>query len=525
MNNIKALLVLFLSSLFSLNKFKYTTDKREKRRARLMIAVFLILAVVVESYISGLVFGLAYIGAADIIPTYLVFLTSALVLFIGFFRAGNEVFSSYGYDILSSMPLSSREICVSRLISLYIEDLVLSAAFMLPGIVTFSVLCLPSPLFYLIAAAGILLIPAIPLCASLLIGTLIMALSSRIKNKSLVQSALCVAFVIAVLVFPFNLQGLEELEPDRLGELFSGLGVALGRIYPPAMWLGNAMLVNDIWGLFVFSLCSLSILLLCAALTSSLFDRIMRSLSSISASKAAKTQKTERRALLSALYIREARRYFSSSIYVTNTIIGPVLGFIMSVALSVTGLDILTSQIPFELPIRALTPFALSALFCTMTTTSCSISMEGRRVWIIKSLPIEQKAIFDAKILLNLSLMLPFFIASEVALIIALAPNLYDLVWLISIPICVILFSTVFGITVDIKFHRFDWEKEEQVVKQGASAALGGFSGTLISLVGIGIVFLVPSDFLSLAIFAFCTVLALATFVLYRKNNRAQGVF
>ena len=43
--------------------------------------------------------------------------------------------------------------------------------------------------------------------------------------------------------------------------------------------------------------------------------------------------------LIAALYRREFKRYFASGIYVTNTIMGPVMGTLMAIALCFAGME------------------------------------------------------------------------------------------------------------------------------------------------------------------------------------------
>ena len=106
--------------------------------------------------------------------------------------------------------------------------------------------------------------------------------------------------------------------------------------------------------------------------------------------------------------------------------------------------------------------------------------MEGKEWWIIKSLPIQTKTVFDSKILLNLSLMAPFFVVAEILSILALKPEGMELFWLLFLPMVFMIFACVFGITVNLRFLNLDWENEVTVVKQSASAMIGGLGGCLV---------------------------------------------
>lgn len=91
------------------------------------------------------------------------------------------------------------------------------------------------------------------------------------------------------------------------------------------------------------------------------------------------------------------------------------------------GMDGIGQMLPLPVDVPGLIPFRVGGVFCMMTAASVSVSMEGNRFWIVKTLPIPTKTILDAKILMNLLLMLPFYLISEVFLILHRQNNRVDL--------------------------------------------------------------------------------------------------
>ncbi len=520
MSELLTMALLELRSLWGINRIIHTEDKSRKRTYAALGCVWALLVLMVIFYVGSLVYGLCFLGMSALVPSYLVFLASMLILVFGIFRAGHILFSPKGYDIISSMPIKSTSTVLSRYIVMYFEDTVLSAVIMLVGCAVYGVLVRPNILFYVISFAGMLLIPAIPSVISALFGTLVFAVSSRFKHKSTVQTLLAVGVVVSVLILSFGAGNMDaELTEQMLANIASTAAELIGKIYFPAMLLGYAMLYSDIIGFLWFVLVSAAAVALCIFISSKLFHFVMRALMSTHGRKGYKKSEISSGGIRMALYKREAKRYFSSSIYVTNTIIGPIMGAVISVALCVAGIETVTSSLPAEIPVRMLIPFAVSAVFSMMTTSSVSISMEGRQVEVIKSLPIPAKALFDAKMLLNLSLVLPFFIVSQTALIIALKPSLGELFALVFIPSFIILLSVVFGISVNLKLHRFDWEREEQIVKQSAPSAIGGFAGVILSAVFALPMLLLPSVHTA---FVICVVLLALCMLLYNYNSKAK---
>ncbi len=524
MNEIRTLTRLELYALFGVNRFRHTREKGEKKRYRFLSGVWAFLAVLVGGYVGGLVFGLCELGLAAIVPTYLVTVASLLILFFGLFSAGNTVFGPRGYELLASMPLRAVSIVISRFLVLYIEDLLLTLAILVPGLAVYGILQAPPISFYAVAAVGGLLLPVIPLVISTLLGTLIAAVTARMKHKSLVATALSVALVLAILMGSFGMQDLSAgITLEMLADLAGSIGTLLGHLYPPAVWLGNAMLGTAPLDLLWSVLVSVGALALCLLLATRFFHRILRGLSHVTAKHDYKLGRMAHRGLGKALYLREARRYFASSIYVTNTIIGPILGCVMCVSLCVTGLDTVTGALPPSVPVIDLLPFVVAAVFGMMTTTCSSVSMEGREFWIIRTLPVPVGAWLGAKMLLNLSLIAPFYLIGEVFLMIAVRPGPMDAIFLLLIPACLILFAVVFGITVNLRFCRFDWEKETEVVKQGIAPLLGGLvPGLLLSLICGGAVLITPALARPWIKAGICLLLLIGAWLLQRRNRRVR---
>ncbi len=520
MNELRALLSLELRSLYGINRFLHTKDKKEKNRYRLLIGAWIILIAMAFSYVGLLVYGLCMGGLGGVVPAYLAVLSSMLILAFGIFTAGSRIFGQKGYDILAALPVKSGSIVLARFLTMYVEDLILTLVILLPGIAVYGFCLQPRIGFYWTAAVGAVCIPAIPLVLSTLLGTLVLAISSRMKRKSMVQTVLMVAFVLVVVLGSFGAGPLlENMTPEAFAQLAQVVAGAFARLYPPAMWLNAAMLGTNYWGLLLFAAVSLAVMAGAIWVAAKNFPRIQHHLQTFAARHDYQIGAMESRGLLKALYIREAKRYFSSSIYVTNTIIGPILGAVMAIGLCVTGLDSLRQQLPVDIP--SLLPFLVAGVFCIMTTSCTSISMEGKSFWVIKSLPIPTKPLLDSKILLNLSLMLPFYVVSLIAMAMATRPDALEFLWLGLIPAVIMVFSVVFGITVNLKLHSFDWEKEEAVVKQSAPAALGGFAGFFLAVGSGAAVMLTPTAYGNLVRAALCLVLAGLTWLLYQHNNKA----
>ena len=127
MKQIKVLIVLELRNLYGLNVIRHTKDPAQKKKTTVFIGIIVFLLLAVLSYIVALCAGLGMLGAAEIIPMYLIAITSALTLFMDVFKIGGVLFRQKGYDIMSSFPVSDGAIVTSRFLRMYAENLTIWA--------------------------------------------------------------------------------------------------------------------------------------------------------------------------------------------------------------------------------------------------------------------------------------------------------------------------------------------------------------------------------------------------------------
>ena len=259
-----------------------------------------------------------------------------------------------------------------------------------------------------------------------------------------------------------------------------------------------------------------------AGMVSWSFQWISRNLYSTSAKHNYQMKKLEQNSVLRALVKKELKGYFSSSIYVSNTILGPILGTVFAGTLLFVNMEQILGEFPMEIDPCGVVPLLLASIFCLMTTTCTSVSMEGKNWWIAKSLTLSAEVILDAKILINLILILPCYFVAEIFLMIALKPSMGEVIRILVAPASIILFSLVFGITINLHFPVMNWENEVTVVKQSASALIGGMGGFLVALICMVLVLVMPDNYGVVLRFVICVVFMGMTYILYRRNYRVD---
>lgn len=525
LTQIRILAKLELRNMFGLNVLRFSRDGKVKKRAGGMLAVAAVLSVLLVVYMGGLSYGLIRLGLEAVIPAYLTAVASLIIFFFGLLKAGSVIYRKDGYEILCSLPLSQAAVIWSRFARMYVENLLFTLAVLLPGLGVYVWAVRPGLPFYAAALTAIWAVPLLPMACAALVGALVMGISSRMRHKSLAASGLSVAAVLAILYGVSRLSAMGGIVgPEIFRELSDTIFKVLKTIYPPAVWLGMALVRGDWVRSLGCAILSLAVFALAAAGISRSFHKIIRSLYGSLARHDYEMGDMREGSVLGALCGREFKRYFSSSVYVTNTIIGPVMGCILSGALLFVDLDSVIGQLPLPVNVCSLVPFLLAGIMCMMPTVCTSVSMEGKNWWILKSLPLSAKSILDAKLMMNLLLLLPFYLLAEVLLLLALKPGGMEMVWLLLIPAVMILFSCVYGLAVNLRFPVMDWESEVNVVKQSVSALLGGMGGFLLSFLCAAALFVVPERYADIFRAAFCGVLLSVTAFLYDGNCRKTNL-
>lgn len=521
-----------LLNLFSINEIRYTKDKKKKQNFVLLTCAYIFVALVAMGYVGGLAYGYHYLGIGDIVPMYLYTILSLVMLVLSFFKAGSVLFSMKFYDIIISLPVSKSALLVSRFVTMYVTNLLFSLIVLVPGLTVHIIFAKPGFDFYLISLLVILFAPLLPLTLASIIGAGIKAISSRMKRRNLVEVLLCMVLVIVSIVFGTKMgETTENMDPEAIIEMVGTLTAMLGNIFPPALWYHNALQGSFLHLVLLLGVPAL-IFALFVWLLSLKFTDICAGLNATYAKQNYKVETLKSGSVLTALVKKEMKLYFSSSLYVTNTIVGYVLAVILAGALAIGGVDAILE--PFiasgDIPgienyiplIFKLLPFVVAMPLCMMTASSCSVSMEGKNFWQLQVLPVKAKDVYNAKLLWNIILAAPFCLVATILLIIGVKPAIADALHCFLIPVILTLFTIVLGLAGNLWFPNFTWDNEAQVIKQGASvlvAMLGGMI-SVIAPAALAIA-LQPANF-TVYYFLVEAVFLVITAVLYRVITKKE---
>lgn len=527
MRQIRCLTALELRNLYGLNVIRHIKDPGQKKKTKVFACVIVFLLLVVLSYIVALCAGLGVLGAAKLIPAYLIVMESGLILFFDIFKVSGVIFRQKGYDIMTSFPVTDGAIVVSRFLRMYVESLLVGVFVFVPGMAVYAAFEHPAVTSYALACIVMLLAPLLPLAVAVLIGTVITAIASRMKHKSLMEAALVLLVVTGVMLLTMNLSGTQEEFTLAMLQRFTELATeAIQKTYPPALILGAAIVEGKALAVAGFAMLSVMVLAGVMWIVTCKYHAICCNLYTVTAKHDYKLETLKTNTVKRALVMREARRYFASGPYVSNTIIGPAFGALIGVAFLFVDVENVFAQMmtgmPVSMNIRAAMPLMVAGVMTMMNAVSISVSMEGKEWWILKSLPLDTKTVLDGKLMFNFLLVAPFFAVSQICLWIALVPPVAEAVVTFVLSALLLIFSSVFALRINLLFPKFDWENETVAVKQSASSFLGGIGGVIVTFLFVLPVVFLPQNYFVFVCIAECVIVGGLVRGLYVKNNRAD---
>ncbi len=523
MRQIRLLTKVSLQGMFGFNEFRYTKDRSKKIRYCLMGFLWGLLVVMLAGYVCIMSVGLAAAGMGRLIPAVLVMGVSLVVLFFTIFKAGPVLFDRNAYEKQIALPVNVRSIIVSRFLTMYITDMLLGLLVLLPGMVVYGVMERPGVTFYLYGILAGLFLPLLPLTVASLLGALIAGISSRWRYKNLVSIVLTLVLVCAVLAGSMGMSGMEEGEMDAmLQQVAEMLEMQISRVYPPAVWIADAMVQGSPAKLLLFLAVSLGGFLIFLEILQRFYVPVCMLLGARETRGNYRMKELREKSILGTMVERELRHYFSSSVYVVNTIMGELLMVLLAGAVLFMDMDALEAMLGLPGVVRRALPVLTGFLPIMMPLTACSISMEGKQWWMLQTLPVTERDMVRSKVAAQLLVALPFYLVSEILLFLALRPGWADGLSLLAVPAAYIIFGARAGLAVNKLFPLLEWESEVRVVKQSASTMVTMLVGMITAVVPVVILVMVPGTFTH-GVYLVLTVLLLAATWGMNLGNKRVG--
>ena len=503
---------LLKKQLFELNRSFFQNRKTGKARSKTMAITSIVLfAALMVLIIGGIFFYLAFqlkplIEAGVGWLYFLIMGTVAVALgaFGSVFNTYASLYDAKDNDLLLSLPVPVSSIIFTRLAGVYLMGLMYSAVVYIPAMIVFFMTAKPNVLQIAGSLLNGLMISFVVLILSCLLGWVVAWIARRLKNKSLITVIASVAFIAAYYYVYFRANALITTILSN-GELFAEK--IRGAAYPLYL-LGRAGTGHGVSVLIFTAATALLCLLTYLLLAKSFFAL------AIGASKGTRAVYQEKKARVgtvsAAVFDREKRRFLTSPIYILNCSLGTLFMVIAGAAALIKG-DILRDLIDALGGVSDIFAMIVGGVLCMLISmndiTAPSVSMEGKTLWIMQSLPVNPWTVLKAKLKLHMLVTVPSALFCAVCVVIVLRPSLLAAVSLILLSILFTALNAAFGLAINLKLPNLHWTNEAAAVKQGANVFISLFGGWAYAAVLAALYFAVKG-FLSPSVYlAVCTAL------------------
>lgn len=474
-----------------MNMFNYSVNNGSKiKKILLPIILFLIVSGAIGYYAYTIGSILYDNDLTYIVLSLFIIMVTVIAFNEGIYKSQGILFEAKDNDLLFAMPIKKSYILFARIFKLLIFQYLYNLMFLLPAMIVYGYLEKPSISFYLILFLMTFLIPIIPTVLSSVIGYVIKLISSRFKKEKLIQTLLSLLTFFMIMLFGMHINDIMQVIVEKatsindvLTKLYYPLGVYLSLIDNFDIWLFVKLILYNLIPLVLFIVIS----------SRCYFKIIFNVKGQSTGKKRVKRNIYKKRSKMYALVVKELRRYFSSSVYIFNTIFGLLLILVMTIVLcmqdNVTNMffGIKDNNIDMWVIYYGLVLFSL--MMCSIT--SSSISLEGRTINITRSLPISIKDIFISKIIYPYIIELPFIFVSEIIFFIRFKIGIMGILLIVIMSILSIALSGIIGLIINLKYPKLTAKNDTEVIKQSMSS-------TISIVINIFIIFLSIILFISL---------------------------
>lgn len=396
--------------------------------------------------------------------------------FIGsIFAAQAQLFTAKDNDLLLSLPINPRAILTGRLASLLLLEYLFAALFALPAFVIwvyFQPVTAVGVLFFLIV---VLTLPLAALALASFFAWLIAILASRMRNKNIIT------LIFSLLFMGLYFWGYSSLMGNMNQLIQKGvqMATAVRESLFPFYHLGVAIEQGNIISLLIYLICIIAPFVIMVLILSTNFIKIATT--NRGAVKIKYTEKSLKVSGVRAAFVqKELRHFFGNPMYMLNSGLGGVFMVVGAIVLAVKrdlALDFIEqiNKTSLSLSAATLVCVVLSVISSLNMVSAPSISLEGKNLWIAKSLPVRAFDVLMSKVEMHVLVCgIPAVIAALICAVV-LQVTVLQLLIILIVPLLLTVLSAFFGVTINLQFPKFDWINELQPIKQSVSVLITMF--------------------------------------------------
>ena len=434
----------------------------------------------------------------------------------GVYKTGSLLFNCKDDQLLLSLPIKRSTVLFVRIFKFYVFELIFNTIWLLPVMIAYirwaEVL---DWTYYLVSIIMLFFLPVIPIVISCIVGAITSSLSSRFKYKNAAQIIISMAVCLGIIYLSMNLEGLYKYIITHS----TSINDFITKVYYPAGVYADLIVKFDIVKLLIFIVINLLIFTLGVLLLSKVYFKINSRLKKVTTSRKIKIDNLviKRNPSMISLIKKELNTFFKTPVFIVNAGFSLVLFILVSIVLCLKFNDFLPMltdpngfNISKDIIMNNLSLLILVLISFTSFTTSITnsvISLEGRNINILKSLPIKTKNILLSKIYSALVLTTPVLIVGDIILFIKFNINPIECILLVLLSIILPLVSHFIGIITNLKYPKLEWENQAEVVKQSTSSFIAVMIGMILMFISIFIIISLLGKISSIIILLIATII------------------
>ena len=470
----------------------YRQGKNGKRRSRKGLIAYAVLMVVLMLVLIGafsavsIGLGLALIPAGN---AWLFFsILGLMALVMGVF---GDVFSTYSAlyhakdnEFMLSLPIPPSKLLFARMVAVYATGLLYVTLVFLPAAIVYWVLEETLTLCGILFPVLLLFVIAfLVLALSCILGWVVALISARLKNKSYITVLLSVVFIALYYVVYFRINMILQNILLHVDEIASVMRSSLYPFYQLGLAADGNVLSMLIFTAMVGALFGVTYYVLSRS-----FLRIVTTNRS-EKKREYKATVAKAASVKNALYRRESRRFTASATYMLNCGLGLLFMLAAAVAAVIKAGAVreILAGLAQGLPrLMGMLPSMLAAFMFMMISMNAistpSVSLEGKHLWIIQSMPVDPRDVIAAKLRLHVLVNIVPSVIAVAVLGVVLQVGALGLVLALAATAAFTVFTGQLGLVLGLRKPNLTWTNEAVPIKQSMNVVIVMFGGWVIAI-------------------------------------------
>lgn len=440
-----------------------------------------------------------------------------LALLTTVMKVKTTLFAGNDYDLLASLPIRKSHIIAVKFLSLYLLELLFCF-----------ILIFPVSIIYIVSTKNygfidtmlylIILTPVIPLLLSSIIGVFISFIADRFRFGNILSVVLLIGFMIVAFYFSYLMQSGSATEQNQ----------SIMTMFEVLAWFNPSTILLKLnihpgFTRLAYIGVNIGVLIVVLLGLAWCYDYIHILLTSSKSHREYVRKELKVQHQFKALLFFDIKRYVTSRTYMLNTLPSGIMCIVMVVILS-SSFNSIPAESLGEIGQLLSSFYVVMILWCSgiSTPSCCAINIEGKSMWMVKSLPINYKKYCYSKIILSELFIAPLvLVASIICQFMAKDLTIWSSLGIFILPQVYLFGINCLGLYVNIRTPKIHWTNEIEAVKNSKSAVIMMLIGFLyvivIAALYIGVSFV--SSILSFGLtLAFIGIVSITIFILTIKT-------